>query len=138
MLRWTAAGLVAGLVVLCPSELLVAQNRSSPEITRVQPDPIVGSIDWKRLTIRGRGFEQGFAVRLHVDGVLDTVIRARDRLTYVDAQTVKVRAVSATSPTDCSVHVLNPDRAASNAHTSRTDPPSLRCDALPPLPPAHT
>ena len=133
MLRWTAAGLVAGLVVLCPSELLVAQNRSSPEITRVQPDPIVGSIDWKRLTIRGRGFEQGFAVRLHVDGVLDTVIRARDRLTYVDAQTVKVRAVFGTAATEWTVQVLNPDSVASNAYTFRTEAPSPRIDALRPL-----
>jgi len=133
MLRWTAAGLVAGLVVLCPFDLLVAQNRSSPEITRVQPDPIVGSIDWKRLTIRGRGFEQGFAVRLHVDGVLDTVIRARDRLTYVDAQTVKVRAVFGTAATEWTVQVLDADSVASNAYTFRTEAPSPRIDALRPL-----
>lgn len=89
---WTIGMGVVLLAAMVLPRALHAQE-SAPRIASVQPDPVVGSIDWTELTIRGRGFDKGFAVRLHADDVVDTMIDAEDRLTYVDPQTVKVRAV---------------------------------------------
>jgi len=111
---------------------LCAQDSSPPRITSVRPDPIVGSIDWKHLTIQGRGFEKDFAVRLHTEGV-ESMITAQDRLTYIDSQTLKVRAVFGTAATEWEVQVINPDSVASNTYTFRTEAPPPRIDALRPL-----
>ena len=117
---------------LRPSSL-AAQDSSAPRITSVRPDPVVGSIDWKRLTVHGRGFEEGFAVRLRSKGVVDTTIEARDRLTYVDSQTVQVRAVFGTAASEWSVQVINPDRGASALYAFGVEPPVPQIEVLRPL-----
>jgi len=117
---------------LRPSSI-AAQDSSAPRITSVRPDPVVGSIDWKRLTVHGRGFEEGFAVRLRSKGVVDTTIEARDRLTYVDSQTVQVRAVFGTAASEWSVQVINPDRGASALYAFGVEPPVPQIEVLRPL-----
>jgi hypothetical protein len=129
---WTivmGAVLVAATVLARP---LHAQE-PVPRISSVQPDPIVGSIDWTELTIRGRGFDEDFAVRLHAEDVVDTVVEAEDRLTYVDAQTVRVRAVFGTAASTWSVQVLYPDSVSSNVHTFRVEAPPPKIDVVRPL-----
>ena len=124
------AGLLACVFVAAP---LHAQGQSPPHIASVHPDPITGSIDWKDLAIRGRGFEKDFAVRLHAEDVVDTVIEADDRLTYVDAQTVRVRAVFGTAASEWEVQVINPDSAASNAYAFNVEAPPPQVDVVRPL-----
>lgn len=116
---------------------LTAQDPSSPRITSVQPDPLVGSIDWKQLTIQGRGFEEGFAVRLRVDGVVDTVVEAPDRLSYVSARKVRVRAVFGTAASEWSVQVIHPDSVRSNLYTFNIAAPAPQIDVVRPLQSAH-
>ena len=130
--RWKAI-LVASLLAwtFCPA-FLAAQNPSEPRIASVQPNPIVGSNDWKHLTIRGRGFENGFAVRLHAEGV-ESTITAQDRLTYVDSQTVRVRAVFGTAATEWVAQVINPDSVTSSPYTFHTEAPPPQIDVLRPL-----
>ncbi|WP_233993586.1 hybrid sensor histidine kinase/response regulator transcription factor [Salinibacter altiplanensis] len=108
-------------------------QKTGPRISAVQPDPIVGSIDWRELTIQGGGFDEDFAVRLHAEDVVDTVIEAEDRLTYVDAQTVRVRAVFGTAASTWTVQVLHPDSVSSNVHTFRVEAPPPKIDVVRPL-----
>ena len=124
------AGLLSCVFVAVP---LQAQGQSQPHVDSVHPDPITGSIDWKDLAIRGRGFEKGFAVRLHAEDVVDTVIEADDRLTYVDAQTVRVRAVFGTAASEWEVQVINPDSVASNAYAFNVEAPPPQVDVVRPL-----
>ncbi|MFB6272690.1 MAG: ATP-binding protein [Salinibacter sp.] len=110
-----------------------AQAQSAPRIASVQPDPLVGSLDWKQLTIQGRGFEEGFAVRLHAEGVVDTVVEAPDRLTYVDPQTVRVRAVFGNEASEWAVQIIHPDSARSNAYPFSIEAPAPQIEVVRPL-----
>jgi signal transduction histidine kinase/CheY-like chemotaxis protein len=130
---WWKVVPIAGLLLWAFSPaFLVAQDPAKPRITTVQPNPVVGSIDWRHLTIQGRGFETGFAVRLHTD-VVESIITAQDRLTYVDSQTVKVRAVFGTGAAEWTAQVINPDSAASAPYTFHTEAPPPQIDVLRPL-----
>lgn len=139
MNRCPLSGMRSTFVVLlffCGGAFFAAPTygpESSPRISSVHPDPIVGSIDWKQLTIQGTGFDEGFAVRLHAEDVVDTVIEAKDRLTYVDAQTVRVRAVFGTGASEWSVQVINPDSVASNVYTFEVTAPPPQIDVVRPL-----
>ncbi|PSQ91104.1 MAG: hypothetical protein BRD30_03750, partial [Bacteroidetes bacterium QH_2_63_10] len=113
--------------------LLNAQAQSGPQITSVQPDPLVGSLDWKQITIQGRGFEEGFAVRLHTDGVVDTIIEAPDRLTYVDPRTVKVRAVFGNEASTWSAQVIHADSIRSNVYSFSVEAPAPQVNVVRPL-----
>jgi len=126
--------LVGGLLltIICPL-LLSAQAQAGPVITSVQPDPLVGSLDWKQLTIQGRGFEEGFAVRLRSDGVVDTVVEAPDRLTYVNPRTVKVRAVFGNETSEWAVQVIHPDSVRSNVYSFSIEAPTPQVDVVRPL-----
>jgi len=135
-ISWGICGGVLGVgffVCVFLSTALHAQGSSPPHIDSVRPNPVTGSIDLKHLTIRGRGFEEGFAVRLHSDGVVDTIIEAPKRLTYVDEKTVKVRAVFGNTASEWTAQVINPDSVASNAYMFRVEPPVPQIDVLRPL-----
>ncbi len=129
---WTIGMGVVLLTAMVLPRALHAQE-PAPRIASVQPDPVVGSIDWTELTIRGRGFDKGFAVRLHADDVVDTMIDAEVRLTYVDPQTVKVRAVFGTTASEWSVQVIHPDSVRSNLYTFHIKAPAPQIDVLRPL-----
>jgi signal transduction histidine kinase/DNA-binding response OmpR family regulator len=64
---------------------------------------------------------------------VESVITAQDRLTYIDSQTLKVRAVFGTAATEWEVQVINPDSVLSNTYTFHTEAPPPRIDALRPL-----
>jgi len=127
--RATGLCLFLVLMALVP----VARAQTTPHITSVQPDPIVGSIDWKQLTIQGRGLKENFAVRLRADSVVDTVIEAPDRLTYVNSQTVKVRAIFGNAASEWSVQVIHPDSVRSNLYSFSIEAPAPQIDVVRPL-----
>jgi signal transduction histidine kinase len=126
--------LMGGLLLWIVYPLLLnAQAQSGPQITSVQPDPLVGSLDWKQITIQGRGFEEGFAVRLHTDGVVDTIIEAPDRLTYVNSRTVKVRAVFGNEASTWSAQVIHADSIRSNVYSFSVEAPAPQVNVVRPL-----
>ena len=130
LLPWVATGQQTAAPASGHADSPLALKR--PHVTSVQPSPIVGFNGWQTLFINGRGFTEGFTVRLKSKGV-DAYINDRWRLDFLSSERVKVRAVFGAEALDWSVQVINPDSVVSNTYAFSVEAPVPQIEWMQPV-----
>ena len=112
----------------------VAQAQNQPRITSVEPQPLVGSTSAKWLTIHGRGFAEGFTIRLRATGV-DALIDDRSRLEFNSSEQVRVKATFGTEAARWGVQVIGPsgDSIRSDTYAFEVVAPEPRIEIMGPV-----
>jgi signal transduction histidine kinase/DNA-binding response OmpR family regulator len=107
-------------------------SQEEPHVTGVRPQPVVGSTLEQGITIRGRGFENGFTVRLRTDSV-DAHITDRSRLDFVSAREVRVQATFGAEAATWTAQVIADDGRASNIHSFEVVAPEPHIEIMRPV-----